>query len=103
MNPLWGHFVGIFILLMMGVFIGIWIWAWHGSHRPVFSRMAQLPMLDGMAREPAAEEWAAHERAIHERAAHAQPGRERPGRDGCGQCRPAKIPALAASSPEGRP
>ncbi|OWT57516.1 cbb3-type cytochrome oxidase subunit 3 [Candidimonas nitroreducens] len=46
MNPLWGHFVGIFILLMMALFIGIWIWAWHSGHRPVFNRMAQLPMQD---------------------------------------------------------
>jgi len=65
MNPLWGHFVGIFILLMMAVFIGIWIWAWQGSHRPVFSRMAQLPMLDDMD---------------HAGPDYARPGRARPGR-----------------------
>jgi len=76
MNPLWGHFVGIFILLMMAVFIGIWIWAWHGSHQPVFSRMAQLPMLD-------------------------DPGGEDPGRGGPGRERPGA--GLDSANAEGRP
>jgi cytochrome c oxidase cbb3-type subunit 4 len=34
------------IVLMMVSFIGIWIWAWRKYHKPVFDRMAQLPMQD---------------------------------------------------------
>lgn len=46
MSPLWGHLTGVFILLMMLSFIGIWIWAWGARHRRVFNRMAQLPSED---------------------------------------------------------
>ena len=46
MSPFWGHFAGVMIVLMMVSFIGIWIWAWRKYHKPVFDRMAQLPMQD---------------------------------------------------------
>lgn len=46
MNPIWGHIAGVFIVLMMTTFIGIWIWAWRRHHRPAFDRMARLPMED---------------------------------------------------------
>jgi cytochrome c oxidase cbb3-type subunit 4 len=46
MNPFWGHLAGVLIVLMMASFIGIWIWAWRKYHKPVFDRMAQLPMQD---------------------------------------------------------
>ncbi|HEX5961138.1 MAG TPA: cbb3-type cytochrome c oxidase subunit 3 [Rhodanobacteraceae bacterium] len=46
MNPLWGHVAGVFILLMMATFIGIWIWAWLPRHQRNFKRMSQLPMED---------------------------------------------------------
>jgi cytochrome c oxidase cbb3-type subunit 4 len=46
MNPIWGHLVGVFIVLMMATFIGIWIWAWRKRRRQVFDRMARLPMED---------------------------------------------------------
>lgn len=46
MNPIWGHIAGVFIVLMMTTFIGIWIWAWRKRHRRVFDRMARLPMED---------------------------------------------------------
>jgi cytochrome c oxidase cbb3-type subunit 4 len=46
MSPFWGHLAGVLIVLMMVSFIGIWIWAWRKYHKPVFDRMAQLPMLD---------------------------------------------------------
>lgn len=46
MNPLWGHAVGVFIVLMMTGFIGIWIWAWLPRHRRQFDQLAQLPMED---------------------------------------------------------
>lgn len=46
MSPVWGHVAGIFILLMMFTFIGIWIWAWRKQRKPVFHRMANLPLED---------------------------------------------------------
>ncbi|MBD8873319.1 cbb3-type cytochrome c oxidase subunit 3 [Rhodanobacter sp. DHB23] len=46
MNPFWGHLAGVLIVLMMVSFVGIWIWAWRRYHKPVFDRMAQLPMQD---------------------------------------------------------
>ncbi|HEX7381585.1 MAG TPA: cbb3-type cytochrome c oxidase subunit 3 [Nevskiaceae bacterium] len=46
MTPLWGHLVGVFILLMMIGFLGIWAWAWLPHHRRVFGRLARLPMED---------------------------------------------------------
>jgi cytochrome c oxidase cbb3-type subunit 4 len=46
MNTVWGHLVGVFIVLMMATFIGIWIWAWRKRRRRVFDRMARLPMED---------------------------------------------------------
>jgi cytochrome c oxidase cbb3-type subunit 4 len=54
MNPLWGHVIGVFTTLIMLAFIGIWIWAWRKSHKPLFKRMARLPMedaADGAAKE----------------------------------------------------
>lgn len=46
MNPLWGHAIGVMIFVLMAVFIGIWIWVWRDRHKPVFRRMAGLPMQD---------------------------------------------------------
>lgn len=46
MTPVWGHLVGVFILLMMVAFLGIWVWAWLPHHRRVFGRLARLPMED---------------------------------------------------------
>ncbi|MEO9079110.1 MAG: cbb3-type cytochrome c oxidase subunit 3 [Rhodanobacter sp.] len=46
MNPVWGHIAGVFIVLMLISFIGIWIWAWRKYHKPTFNRMAKLPMED---------------------------------------------------------
>ena len=45
-NPIWGQVVGVFIVLMMISFIGIWIWAWRKYHKPTFNRMARLPLED---------------------------------------------------------
>jgi cytochrome c oxidase cbb3-type subunit 4 len=46
MSPFWGQLAGVMIVLMMLSFVGIWIWAWRKYHKPVFDRMAQLPMQD---------------------------------------------------------
>lgn len=60
MSGLWGHLIGVLIVLMMAVFIGIWVWAWRPRHRAVFDALAELPMreggdaLDGELREPRA-------------------------------------------------
>ncbi len=47
MSPLWGHLVGVIILLMMAVFIGIWVWAWLPRHKKTFGWLARLPMEEG--------------------------------------------------------
>ena len=44
MNPIWGHIAGVFIILMLVTFIGIWIWAWRKRHKATFDRMARLPL-----------------------------------------------------------
>lgn len=47
MSPLWGHAIGVAIVLMMLVFGGIWFWAWLPHHRNAFDALARLPMRDG--------------------------------------------------------
>lgn len=49
MSALWGHVAGVFIVMMMATFIGIWVWAWLPRHRRTFGRLARLPMEDGTA------------------------------------------------------
>lgn len=46
MNPVWGHVAGVFIVLMMATFTGIWIWAWLPRHKRTFGELARLPMQD---------------------------------------------------------
>lgn len=46
MSGIWGHAIGVMIVILMGLFIGIWIWAWRDRHQAVFQRMADLPMQD---------------------------------------------------------
>jgi cytochrome c oxidase cbb3-type subunit 4 len=53
MNPIWGHAIGVMIVVLMSVFIGIWIWVWRDRHKPVFLRMADLPMEDPVDADPA--------------------------------------------------
>jgi cytochrome c oxidase cbb3-type subunit 4 len=48
MNPLWGHAIGVMIVIIMLTFIGIWIWAWRSKHKPVFDQMAHIPMQDAV-------------------------------------------------------
>ncbi len=47
MSTLWGHFIGVWIVLMMLWFIGIWVWAWSSHHADTFDALARLPMADG--------------------------------------------------------
>ncbi|MEO8801761.1 MAG: cbb3-type cytochrome c oxidase subunit 3 [Rudaea sp.] len=46
MNPIWGPIAGVFIVLMMLTFIGIWIWAWRPYHKRTFGEMSRLPLED---------------------------------------------------------
>jgi cytochrome c oxidase cbb3-type subunit IV len=46
MNPVWGHVAGVFIVLMMVTFIGIWAWAWLPRRKRAFGELARLPMQD---------------------------------------------------------
>ncbi len=46
MSPVWGHLAGVFTLLLMVAFIGVWIWLWLPRHRRAFGSMAKLPMED---------------------------------------------------------
>ena len=45
-SPIWGHVVGVFTVLTMASFIGIWIWAWRKRHRAAFDALSRLPMQD---------------------------------------------------------
>ena len=44
MSELYGHLIGVMIVLMMLVFIGIWIWAWLPQHKNEFDDLARLPL-----------------------------------------------------------
>ena len=44
MSELYGHFIGVVIVVIMLTFIGIWIWAWLPHHRNEFTEMARLPL-----------------------------------------------------------
>ena len=46
MNPVWGHLVGVFTLIVMLAFIGIWVWAWLPYHKREFDALASLPAED---------------------------------------------------------
>ncbi len=63
MNPIWGHLVGVSTLILMVLFVALWIWLWRKRHKPVFDRMAKIPMEDDLNAEDAtsAEENEHHE------------------------------------------
>ena len=46
MSPVWGHVVGVIIVLLMLTFIGVWLWAWLPHHKKAFDALARLPMRD---------------------------------------------------------
>ena len=47
MSPFWGHVVGVFTVVVMAAFIGVWIWAWLPFHKRAFDALAAIPMQDG--------------------------------------------------------
>ena len=46
MSEIWGHLIGVFIVVLTLIFIGIWIWAWLPRHRKTFDALARLPLHD---------------------------------------------------------
>lgn len=42
----WGNMVGVFIVLMLVSFIGIWVWVWNSRHKAKYDALARLPMED---------------------------------------------------------
>jgi cytochrome c oxidase cbb3-type subunit 4 len=44
MSEIYGHFIGVLILVIMLTFIGIWVWAWSPHHRREFDELARLPL-----------------------------------------------------------
>jgi cytochrome c oxidase cbb3-type subunit 4 len=62
MSPFWGHVVGVFTVVVMAAFIGVWIWAWLPFHKRAFDALAAIPMQDGdddsaETADAAAREW----------------------------------------------
>lgn len=46
MSELYGHAIGVMIVLMMITFLGIWVWAWLPYHKKTFASLAKIPMED---------------------------------------------------------
>ena len=44
MSELYGHFIGVLIVVIMLTFIGIWIWAWLPHHEKAFDELSRLPL-----------------------------------------------------------
>jgi cytochrome c oxidase cbb3-type subunit 4 len=39
-----GHLYGVSILVLMGLFLGIWTWAWNRRNKDTFDAAARLPL-----------------------------------------------------------
>ena len=50
MNTVWGHLIGVVIVLIMLTFIAVWIWAWLPFHKKTFDALARLPLHDELVR-----------------------------------------------------
>lgn len=46
MSGIWGHLIGVLIVMLMLVFIGIWVWVWRPRHKRKFERLSKLPLED---------------------------------------------------------
>lgn len=46
MSPVWGHVIGLIIVLLMLIFVGIWVWAWLPFHQKTFEALARIPLED---------------------------------------------------------
>lgn len=56
MSPIWGHAIGVVIVLLLLVVSGVWLWAWLPYHKQAFDALARLPMRDGDALDPTSED-----------------------------------------------
>lgn len=45
-HPVWAQVIGVFTLLTMLSFVGIWIWVWNGRHKAKYDALARMPMDD---------------------------------------------------------
>ena len=45
-HPVWGQVIGVFTLLTMLTFIGIWLWVWNRHHKSKYDALARIPMDD---------------------------------------------------------
>lgn len=48
-----GTWRGLFAVVMLVLFIGLWAWAWSGRRKPVFDAAARLPLEDSAAPDAA--------------------------------------------------
>jgi cytochrome c oxidase cbb3-type subunit IV len=46
MSPIWGHAIGVIIVLLLLVFSGVSLWAWLPYHKNKFDALARLPSED---------------------------------------------------------
>lgn len=46
MSEAHGIISGVFTIVLMVTFLGIWFWAWRPRHRPVFDALAEMPLED---------------------------------------------------------
>jgi cytochrome c oxidase cbb3-type subunit IV len=46
MNAIYGHAIGVIIVLLLLVFACIWLWAWLPHHKNAFEALARLPNED---------------------------------------------------------
>lgn len=63
MSQAWGHVAGVFVVVLMAGFIGLWVWAWLPRHKPAFNELARLPMEDDDAPVDAPEPLSAQGRS----------------------------------------
>ena len=45
-HPIWAQVIGVFTVITMLSFIGIWVWVWNGRHRTKYDALARMPMED---------------------------------------------------------
>ncbi len=48
MSEIWGHLIGVMIVIMIVSFLGMWIWVWQKRHKPTFDQLSSIPMQDAV-------------------------------------------------------
>lgn len=41
-----GLFTGLMLILLIGMFIGLFLWAWSGKQKKAFEQASQLPLAE---------------------------------------------------------